>query len=224
MRIASNFVVPAEPESIFDAFLDPNVMQRCITGCEKLERQSDTCYRGQLSSEVAHVRFRVGFEVNIVEMERPRSVRAVLSGEDRKLGSSLKLTAALTVEPAAEGATVDYEMDLAIWGKLGRLGEPIIRRRSAEVEREFVRALRSNFDRQSLEPPLIATSPQPNVPVGVVPSGLAPQSGASTRSTLTPPTPHPGAAPYDRHRAARHLLHVLLRARKVLDILIGKLQ
>ena len=34
-----------------------------------------------------------------------------------------------------------YEFELAIRGKLGRLGESVIRRRTAEVERQFAEAL-----------------------------------------------------------------------------------
>jgi hypothetical protein len=35
---------------------------------------------------------------------------------------------------------VDYSLDVAIWGRIGRLGESLVRRRSQEVEKEFVAA------------------------------------------------------------------------------------
>lgn len=176
MRISSSFSIPAPPHEVFDRFLDPATMKNCIPGCNELERLDESHYRGQLVNEVAHVRFNARFAAEIVEMDRPRRVRAVLTGEDRRLASSLKLTASLGVEPDGErDSAVSYEMDLALWGKLGRLGEPIIRRRSAEVERDFVVAFKTAFSPEP-EPAVIpVTAP----PASLSPSASAWQSAAS---------------------------------------------
>jgi hypothetical protein len=139
MRIGSTLTIPAEPSRVFERFLDPETMRACIPGCVELERLDDAHYRGLLVNEIAHVRFNARFAAEVTEINAPHLVRAVLTGEDRRLGSSLKLNATLTVEPqdAGAGSRVSYEMDMALWGKLGRLGEPIVRRRSVEVERQF---------------------------------------------------------------------------------------
>lgn len=128
----STFTVPAAPEEVFDRLLDPDIMKRCIPGCHELERLDDSRDCGQLTSEIAHVRFIASFAAQIMELQRPRLVQVMVDGEDRRLGSSLKLTARLSVEPTSEeDSAVSYEIDLAIWGNLGRLGELIIRQRSA---------------------------------------------------------------------------------------------
>jgi uncharacterized protein len=143
MRIGSTLTIPADPGRVFERFLDPETMRACIPGCMELERLDDKHYRGLLVNEIAHVRFSAAFAAEITEIDSPRLVRAVLTGEDRKLASSLRVNATLQVEPedleAAE-SKVSYEMDIALWGKLGRLGEPIVRRRSVEVERQFSEA------------------------------------------------------------------------------------
>jgi carbon monoxide dehydrogenase subunit G len=143
MKLASEFSVPAAPSTVFRLFFDPEVMRGCIPGCEELVRVDDTTYKGRLVNEVAHVRFSAGFSAAIqsVTDEDVKEVVAVLKGEDRKLGSSIKIDAKLTVRPDGDASLIGYEMDMALWGKLGRLGEPIIRRRSREVELEFARSL-----------------------------------------------------------------------------------
>jgi carbon monoxide dehydrogenase subunit G len=197
VRIGSSFSIPAPPHEVFDRFLDQETMKSCIPGCHELERLDESHYRGQLVNEVAHVRFNANFGVEITEMERPRSVRAVLTGEDRRLGSSLKLTANLGVEPAGDTeSAVSYEMDLALWGKLGRLGEPIIRRRSAEVERDFVAAFKTAF----------APEPEPVM----TPATDTPRSSPSSTGS------QPAAARF-RVRARRRLLVVLEQLRGRLD-------
>jgi uncharacterized protein len=143
MQLGSSFSVPAGPTTVFEHFLDPATMQSCIPGCEELVRVDETHYRGRLVNTVAHVKFNAAFSAEIVEMEEPKLVRAVLKGEDMRLGSSLKLNATLEVAPSVQGgdtSDVTYAMEMALWGKLGRLGESIIRRRTAEVEKQFVTA------------------------------------------------------------------------------------
>jgi carbon monoxide dehydrogenase subunit G len=141
MKLVSEFSVPARPEEVFPLFFDADTMRACIPGCEELERLDENTYRGRLVNEIAHVRFSAGFSAAIESVTDAGEVRAVLKGEDRRLGSSIKIDARLTVRPDGGASVVGYEMDMALWGKLGRLGEPIVRRRSREVELEFVKAL-----------------------------------------------------------------------------------
>jgi uncharacterized protein len=140
MKLASEFSVPATPDQVFPLFFDAVTMRSCIPGCEELERLDDTNYRGRLVNEVAHVRFAAGFSAVIESVTEPSEVTAVLKGEDRRLASSIKIVAKLTVRPGPGSSTVGYELDMALWGKLGRLGEPVIRRRSKEVEQQFAEA------------------------------------------------------------------------------------
>lgn len=139
MKLGSSFVVPAEPTRVFAHFLDADSMRACVPGCAELERLDEAHYRGRLVNEIAHVRFSAGFAAEITELRAPEEVRAVLKGEDHKLGSSIKIDAVLAVRPGDDGQScVDYHLDVALWGRIGRLGESIVRRRSQEVERQFV--------------------------------------------------------------------------------------
>ena len=171
MNLGSSFAVPAAPTRVFGTFLDPDAMRACVPGCTELERTDDAHYRGRLVNEIAHVRFSAGFTAEITELREPEEVRAVLRGEDRKLGSSIKIDAVLSVRPddSGDGASlVTYGFDLALWGKLGRMGESIVRRRSAEVERQFVDA----FTRVCAGEPVIAGAANGT-------SGAAPATSAS---------------------------------------------
>jgi carbon monoxide dehydrogenase subunit G len=143
MQLSSSFAVPAGQAGVFAHFLDPDSMRVSIPGCAELDRIDDTHYRGRLVNEVAHVRFSAAFGAEITQLREPHEVRALLTGEDRKLGSSIRIDAVLAVRPDASDpdlSQVDYSLEIALWGRIGRLGEPIVRRRSQEVEREFVAA------------------------------------------------------------------------------------
>jgi uncharacterized protein len=148
MKLASSFAVPAAPDKVVALFLDPATMRACIPGCAELVQTDDRHYQGSLVNEVAHVRFKAGFIAEITSVSssagtgRPAVVTGVLRGSDRRLGSTIQMDATLTVSPRdGDSAEVGYEIDLAVRGKLGRLGESVIRRRTAEVERQFAAAL-----------------------------------------------------------------------------------
>jgi carbon monoxide dehydrogenase subunit G len=126
---------------VFEHFLDPHSMRASLPGCAELERVDDAHYRGRLVNEIAHVRFSAGFAAEITQLRAPCEVVAVLKGEDHKLGSSIRINAVLAIREGDTGpaqSQVDYSLDVALWGKIGRLGESIVRRRSQEVERQFV--------------------------------------------------------------------------------------
>jgi hypothetical protein len=187
MRIGSTLTIPAEPRQVFERFLDPDTMQACIPGCTELQRLDDTHYRGLLVNEVAHVRFNASFAAEITEIQSPRLVRAVLTGEDRKLGSSLKINATLEVVPDGDQSKVTYGMDLALWGKLGRLGEPIVRRRSVEVEQQFSAAFADAVLGRTPAPAPVPARPKFAAKPAGAPavSGSGPAAGVATGSTAT---------------------------------------
>lgn len=147
MKLSSQFTVPASPDKVVALFFDPATMRDCLPGCEELHQVDEKTFRGVLTNEVAHVKFKAGFSAEITSVEEPAGgsspavVQAVLKGEDRRLGSTIKIDATMTVTPTDQESRVDYELEMAMWGKLGRLGEAVIRRRSSEVERQFSEAL-----------------------------------------------------------------------------------
>jgi carbon monoxide dehydrogenase subunit G len=152
MKLSSQFSVPATPERVFPLFLDPDVMRLCIPGCEELLRVDETNFRGRLVNDVAHVRYNATFSAHVESIDPPHLVTAVLKGEDNRLGSSIKIDALLGVRPVDETASmVDYELDVALWGKLGRLGESIVRRRTAEVQEQFVERFSAAVTRNGID-------------------------------------------------------------------------
>jgi carbon monoxide dehydrogenase subunit G len=147
MKLSSQFTVPAAPDKVVALFFDPATMRECLPGCEELQQVDEKTFRGVLTNEVAHVKFKAGFSADITSVEQPADdtspavVKAVLKGEDRRLGSTIKIDATMTITPVGQESRVDYDLEMAMWGKLGRLGEAVIRRRSVEVERQFSEAL-----------------------------------------------------------------------------------
>jgi uncharacterized protein len=193
MRLSSEFAVPATPGRVFPLFLDADVMRSCIPGCEELVRVDETTFRGRLVNVVAHVRFNAAFTVTLQAVEEPSRVQALLKGEDNRLGSSVNVGAELRVRPDGDGSLVGYEMDLALWGKIGRLGESIVRRRTAEVEAQFVTSFTAAVTDAGAAAPAVE-SPAPLPP----PSAVATQERVPATAAAQQPSGPPARGLWSR--------------------------
>lgn len=165
MKLSSRFAVPAAPEHVFPLFLDSDVMRACLPGCEELVRVDETTFRGRMVNAVAHVKFNAAFSAHVRSVEVPHRVTALLTGEDNRIGSSIKIDAVLGVKPEGAGSMVDYELDIALWGKIGRLGEAVVRRRTAEAESQFVQRFSAAATGEDSTTPVAAPQP-PRVHAG----------------------------------------------------------
>lgn len=201
MKLGSSFSVPAAPDKVLALFLDPETMKVCIPGCEELSQPDETHYKGTLVNEVAHVKFKASFVAEIVSVTTPSDttepavVNAVLKGEDRRLGSTVKLDATLQVTPTASGeggdlSEVSYELEMAMWGKLGRLGESVIRRRTVEVEQQFAEALTAVCSGQPVpQRPEKASGRRKSAPAAAAAPGAVQTTATSAESGAVATTP-----------------------------------
>src|SRR5215471_8476425 len=146
MQIVSHFSVPAPRDAVWDALLDPAVLLESIPGCEDLEAADETHYHARLVTSIAHIQFAAAIEATVTERLAPERLTALIEGEDVLLGSALRVDAALSLADVQMAETiVSYTLDVALRGRLGRLGEPIFRRKSRDMEAEFARRFRARL-------------------------------------------------------------------------------
>jgi carbon monoxide dehydrogenase subunit G len=57
----------------------------------------------------------------------------------------LTATSAANLEERDGGTAVYYELDVALTGKLGSLGQPVLKSKAKEMERQFASRIQSKF-------------------------------------------------------------------------------
>ena len=62
---------------------------------------------------------------------------------DRRLGGGIRARLSLTLSPAEAGTRVRIDTDLAVLGKIGEFGQPIIKKKADSLLAEFARNLQS---------------------------------------------------------------------------------
>lgn len=138
------FTVNATADAVWDFFLDPARLASCLPGCESLEVENDTTYRVRLTVKVGFLSTTQHLRVAIIESDRPRRLVSIGRGEDRKLASQVETRTTLELAPAAAGATrVRYRSEVRVLGRLGSVGDAVMKVKAGQLAAEFAANVRA---------------------------------------------------------------------------------
>ena len=142
------FTVEAAPEAVWDFLLDPERVAPCLPGCESVEIENATTYKVRLTVKVGFLSTTQNLKVELVESERPRHLVSVARGEDRKLASQVEVRNTLELAPAAPGATlIRYRSDVRVLGRLGSVGDAVMKVKARQVAADFAANVRKAIGR-----------------------------------------------------------------------------
>jgi 2-furoyl-CoA dehydrogenase large subunit len=112
--------VPASPDIIWRALLDPTVLARVIPGCHALDQTGPNEYRADVSLGVGIVKGRFTARVALTDLDPPRA--ATLSGGlDGSLGSTIG-HGRMRLTPQGAATQIDYDYVVDISGKAAAVG------------------------------------------------------------------------------------------------------
>jgi carbon monoxide dehydrogenase subunit G len=138
------FTVNASPEAVWAFLLDPKRLAPCIPGCDDLEVVDDRIYRLRLAVKVGFLSTRQDVRMEIVERDPPRRLVSEGRGEDSRLGSRIELRNTLELAPAADGATtVAYASDVTVLGRLGSIGDAVMKVKAKELAGVFAQRVQA---------------------------------------------------------------------------------
>jgi uncharacterized protein len=161
MKFSGTITVQAPRAQVYQALRDARLFASCVEGVRDLVEIGSDAYSALFETKVAYMKFAFKVTVQVVRTEEPREIEAKIEGAP--LGIVGRLTAAsLTRLTEMSGATrIDYDVEAALTGKLGSLGQPVLRTKAKEMERQFATRLGAAF-----------AAPSPGASSG--PSSLAP--------------------------------------------------
>jgi carbon monoxide dehydrogenase subunit G len=156
------FTVNASPDTVWAFLLDPKRLAPCIPGCDELEVIDERTYRLRLTVKVGFLSTRQDVRMEIVEADPPRRLVSQGRGEDSRLGSRVEVRNSLELSPANDGATtVAYASDVTILGRLGSIGDAVMKVKAKELAGVFAHNVKSALEQNPPNP-----SPPPGERVG----------------------------------------------------------
>src|SRR5262249_26911878 len=137
-QTSGNFTVDVDRATAFGVVGDAARVAQCIPGCTELSELSPGRYSAVLTNDVAFITLRFKVIVEVVKTDPPSAIEAKVTGQTIGLAGRVTATAGLQLSEAGPKRTeVRYTSNVALAGKLGGLGEPVFRAKSADVARQF---------------------------------------------------------------------------------------
>ena len=145
MKFSGEIVIPARRDAVFDKISDARFFASCIEGVHDLEEIDADHYTAKLETRVAYLKFTFKVIVERVRSERPREIEAKIEGTPLGVIGRLTASSVTRLDDADGGTKVSYDIDAALTGKLGSLGQPVLKSKAKEMERQFAERLRAAF-------------------------------------------------------------------------------
>jgi carbon monoxide dehydrogenase subunit G len=145
MKFTGRIDVPAPRQAVFAKLCDAHFFASCVDGVQDLVEIDGRHYTATLETRVAYIKFKFAVSVEIVEQDEP--VRVVARVEGTPMGMVGRLTATSAADLAEQdgGTAINYELDVALTGKLGSLGQPVLKSKAKEMERQFASRIQAKF-------------------------------------------------------------------------------
>jgi uncharacterized protein len=156
MKLSGEFTVPAKREIVFERLTNAQFFASCLEGASDLVEVDPTHYTATLETRIAYIKFKFAVSVEFAERVPPEKVVAKAEGKPLGVVGRLPATASAVLSEAGDDTLVKYDIDVALAGKLGSIGQPVLKSKAKSMERSFVQNLNDAFQKPSAVPAVSA--------------------------------------------------------------------
>ena len=145
MKISGTIIVQAPRPQVYKALRDARLFASCVEGVRDLVETGPDAYSAMFETKVAYMKFAFKVTVQVVRADEPREIEAKIEGAPVGIVGRLTATSVTRLTETAGATRIDYDVDTALTGKLGSLGQPVLRAKAKEMERQFAARLAEAF-------------------------------------------------------------------------------
>jgi carbon monoxide dehydrogenase subunit G len=145
MKFTGELTVDAPRPAVFAAIRDARFFASCVEGVRDLVEIAPDRYSAVLETKVAYMKFTFKVTVEVVGAQAPQRIEAKVEGTPLGVVGRMTATSVTTLSDAGQGTRIAYDVDAALTGKLGSLGQPVLRAKAREMEKQFAARLAAKF-------------------------------------------------------------------------------
>ena len=137
MQMTGQQRIAASRQQVWQALNDPDVLRRCIPGCQSLEKEADDRLKATVEVKIGPIGARFNGAVTLSDLDPPNGYTITGEGQGGTVGFA-KGGAKVRLAEADGGATMlSYEVDAQVGGRLAQLGGPIIDATAKQLAGKF---------------------------------------------------------------------------------------
>ncbi|MFY7961261.1 MAG: SRPBCC family protein [Elsteraceae bacterium] len=178
MELTGETLIPAPRQRVWEALNDPEILRQSITGCESIEKLSDTELTAKVTAKVGPVKATFTGAVTLSDIDPPNGYR--ISGEGKGgVAGFAKGGANVTLTEAEGGTLLSYSVDAQVGGKLAQIGSRLIDATAKSYAKDFFEKFSALVGQAEAD----AAAPKPAAEA----SEEAPKTAAAAASVHVPP-------------------------------------
>lgn len=151
MKIEGTHELRARRERVYQVLTDPEVLKRCIPGCERLEKTGEDSYAATLKTGVGSIKGVFTGNVRLEEMRAPEHYRLVVDGKGQP--GFLKGTGDLDLEEQGDSTLIKYAGDISVGGTIASVGQRMIQGAARMMASQFFTAIEAEAKTPAGESP-----------------------------------------------------------------------
>lgn len=163
MEMTGEQLIPAAQAEVWRGLNDPDMLKSCISGCESIERLSDTEYTVVTTATIGPVKARFRGKLQLAELNPPNSYTLYFDGQGGAAGFG-KGSAQVSLATEGSGTRLSYAVKAQVGGKLAQIGSRLIDGVAKKLADDFFAAFNQN----------IAPAAAPAEPAAEAPAGASP--------------------------------------------------
>lgn len=144
MELTGEQIIPAPRARVWAALNDPEILKRCIPGCQEIEKISDTELTAKVGLAVGPVKATFNGRVTLSEMDPPNGYKISGEGQGGVAGFG-KGSAVVKLTDDPVGTKLNYNADAAVGGKLAQIGSRLVEATARKLADEFFTRFAKEF-------------------------------------------------------------------------------
>jgi uncharacterized protein len=137
-------------EKAWDFLIDINKFSTCLPGIDEINQIDDKTFDGIISAAVGPISGKFNFRSTIVESKPPEQMIVRTEGMDTVTKSTVNADMTVDLRRISETESqMDYKADVKIKGRLGILGDMVLRATATLILEEFKKRLHKGLSEQT---------------------------------------------------------------------------
>jgi carbon monoxide dehydrogenase subunit G len=139
MKIEGTQELNAPRGSVYAALIDPQVLQRCIPGCESLEKTGDDDYAITIKAGIGAIKGTFKGNVRLEDMRAPEHYRIVVEGKGGP--GFVKGSGDFDLEDTGGATLIRYTGEMQVGGAIAGIGQRMIEGAAKMMASRFFKTL-----------------------------------------------------------------------------------
>ena len=146
MKFQGNLSIARPVEKVWEFLWDIKKLTSCIPGCESVKTIKDReKYELTVKDSVGPITVHFELLAEVKKLEPLKRIEIALEGKDFKAGG-VRQTMTLVLTAKGSESEIDFETDVNVFGRLGTLGYPFVKKKAETVINEFSENVKSAIE------------------------------------------------------------------------------